>query len=164
MELVTPGIGLVFWMILSFGIVFFILKKFAWSPILTTIKEREISIENALNAAEDARQAMKELKQDNERILTQAKLERDVLLKEARETKDSIIAQAKKTASEEADRIVSSARANIETEKLAAITEIKNQVATLSLEIAEKILKEHLSSEEKQKEIIKNRLKEVTLN
>lgn len=164
MELVTPGIGLIFWMTLSFAIVYFLLKKFAWKPILSMIKERESSIENALNAAKNAKEEMLALQANNERILNEAKMQRDILLKEAREMKDSIIAEAKNNASKEAQKLLVTARENIQNEKMAAITELKNQVATLSIEIAEKILKEHLSSDEKQKTLINNLLQEVNLN
>lgn len=164
MELVTPGIGLLFWMTLSFTFVFLLLKKFAWKPILSMIKERETSIENALNSAKKAKEEMLELQSSNERILNEAKLQRDLLLKEAREMKDAIIAEAKNSASKEAQKLLVTARENIQNEKMAAITELKNQVATLSIEIAEKILKEHLSSDEKQKTLVKNLLQEVNLN
>lgn len=164
MELVQPAIGLVFWMIICFAILFLLLKKFAWKPILGAIKDREASIEDALSAAERAKREMAELKASNERILNEAKAERDKLLKEARETKESIIAEAKSKAQKEADRIMTSARESIQTEKMAAIADLKNQVATLSIEIAEKILKEHLSSDDKQKALVKNLLEDVNLN
>lgn len=164
MELIKPAIGLVFWMITSFLILLFLLKKFAWKPILKMIKDREESIENALSAAENAKAEMALLKADNEKILAQARIERDQLLKEARDTKDSIIAEAKSKASAEADRLLSIARENINNEKMAAITELKNQVATLSIEIAEKIIKAELSSDDKQKTLIKNLMEDVNLN
>ncbi len=164
MELVKPSIGLIFWMIVSFSIILFLLKKFAWGPILGSIKEREDSIENALAAAEKAKQEMSNLKSDNERLLIEARNERDLMLKEARETKDKIIAEAKNAATKEGDKIISAARTSIENEKAAAIAELKNQVAVLSIEIAEKILKSELSSDEKQKSLVKSLLREVTLN
>ena len=164
MELVTPAIGLVFWMILSFGIVFFLLKKLAWKPILSAIKERETSIEDALTSAEKAKEEMKQLQASNEKILNDARAERDLLLKEARETKDSIINEAKNSASKEAEKLLAIARENINNEKMAAITELKNQVATLSIEIAEKILREQLGSSEKQKALMENLMEDVSLN
>lgn len=164
MELVTPAIGLVFWMIVTFAIIFLILKKFAWKPILGMIKEREEGIEKALQSAEQARKDMHLLKSSNEKILAEARAEKDAMLKEARDTKDAIINEAKAKAKTEADRMVAQAREAIQTEKLAAITELKAQVATLSIDIAEKILKEQLSSEEKQKTLTGNLVKEVTLN
>jgi len=164
MELVTPAFGLVFWMFLSFGVIVFVLKKFAWKPILATLKEREEGIQHALDAAKRAKEEMATLQSNNERILNEAKLERDQLIKEAREMKDSIIAEAKSKANIEAERLLTSARETINNEKLAAITELKNQVATLSLEIAEKILKEELSSKDKQKALITSLLADVQLN
>jgi F-type H+-transporting ATPase subunit b len=164
MGLVTPAIGLVVWMLICFAILFLLLKKLAWKPIMKAIKDRETSIDNALSSAEKAKREMAELKSSNERILNEAKAERDKLLKEARETKETIIAEAKNKAQKEADRIMTSARENIQNEKLAAIAELKNQVATLSIEIAEKILKEHLSSDDKQKTLVKNLLQDVNLN
>ena len=164
MQLVTPSIGLLFWMLVSFGIVFLILKKFAWKPILDMISEREASIEDALNAARKAKEEMVALKNSNEKILFEAKMERDKLMKEAREMKDAIIAEAKTKASKEAEKIIASARENIQNEKMAAITELKNQVATLSIEIAEKILKQELSADDKQKSLVNNLLQDVNLN
>jgi len=164
MGLVTPAFGLIFWMIVTFGIIFFILKKFAWKPILKMIKEREQGIEKALKSADEAFETMRELKASNEKILAEARNERDTLLKEARDTKEAIIGEAKTKAKQEADRIVSQARETINSEKLAAIAELKNQVATLSIDIAEKILKEHLSTDDKQKALVNNLVKEVTLN
>ncbi len=164
MELIKPAIGLVFWMIVTFAIIFLILKKYAWKPILDMIKEREEGIEKALKSADDALETMRELKSSNEKILAEARAEKDIILKDARDTKDAIINEAKAKAKVEADRMVAQAREAIQTEKLAAITELKAQVATLSIDIAEKILKEQLSSEEKQKTLTSNLVKEVTLN
>ncbi len=164
MELVKPAFGLVFWMVVSFGIIFFILKKFAWKPILNMLTEREESIQNALDSAKKAKEEMLALQAGNEKILQEAKLERDKLLKEARDIKDSIILEAKTTASKEGDRLLAIARENIQNEKAAAVTELKNQVAKLSIEIAEKILKEELSSTEKQKALVSNLLNDVNMN
>ena len=164
MELVKPSIGLIFWMVVSFSIILFLLKKFAWKPILTMIKEREDSIQDALDSAEKAKEEMKALQSDNERILQEARNERDIMLKEAREVKDKMIADAKGTASKEAEKLLVAARENIQNEKMAAITELKNQVAVLSIEIAEKILKSELSTDEKQKTLVDNLLKDVNLN
>jgi F-type H+-transporting ATPase subunit b len=164
MELVRPNIGLIFWMVVSFSIILFILAKFAWKPILGMIKEREESIENALAAAEKAKEEMKALQSSNERILAEARAERDTMLKDAREIREKMIADAKSTASKEGERMLTAARENIQNEKNAAITELKNQVATLSIEIAEKILKSELSSDEKQKTLVNTLLKDVNLN
>lgn len=164
MELVKPSIGLIFWMIVSFSIILFLLKKFAWKPILGMITEREEFIEKALADAEQAKVEMKLLKSENERILAEARNERDTMLKDAREIKDKIISEAKNIAVTEGERLLKSARENIQNEKMAAITELKNQVAVLSIEIAEKILKTELSSDEKQKSLVKNLLQDVNLN
>lgn len=164
MQLVQPSIGLIFWMIVSFSIILFLLKKFAWKPILGMIKEREESIENALAAAENAKEEMKALQSSNERILAEARAERDAMLKDAREIREKMISDAKGIASKEGERLLTIARENIQNEKMAAITELKNQVASLSIEIAEKILKSELSSDEKQKTLVNTLLKDVNLN
>ncbi|MBL0327872.1 MAG: F0F1 ATP synthase subunit B [Bacteroidetes bacterium] len=164
MELVKPSIGLIFWMVVSFSIILFLLRKFAWKPILGMIKERELSIENALAAAENAKAEMKALQSNNEKILADARSERDQLLKDAREIREKMIADAKGIAAKEGERLLTIARENIQNEKMAAITELKNQVATLSIEIAEKILKSELSSDEKQKTLVNTLLKDVNLN
>jgi F-type H+-transporting ATPase subunit b len=164
MELVKPSIGLIFWMITSFSIILFLLKKFAWKPILGMIKEREESIESALAAAENAKLEMKALQANNERILVQARAERDQLLKDARDIREQMIAEAKGLATKEGERLLKSARENIQNEKMAAITELKNQVASLSIDIAEKILKSELSSDEKQKSLVNTFLKDINLN
>lgn len=164
MELVKPAFGLIFWMCVSFGLILFILKKFAWKPILNMLSEREESIQNALDAAEKAKTEMRLMKSDNERILNEARAERDALLKDAREIREKMISESKGLANKEGERMLKSARENIQNEKMAAITELKNQVAVLSIEIAEKILKAELSSDEKQKALIKNLLQDVNLN
>jgi F-type H+-transporting ATPase subunit b len=164
MELVQPAFGLVFWMLVSFLIVLFILGKFAWKPILKALKERESSIEDALRSADKAREAMENLKADNEKLLTEARAERERMLREARDTKDAIINEAKGKATTEANRLLQMAREAINNEKQAAITELKNQVATLSIEIAEKILREQLKDAGKQKELAEKYLKEVKMN
>lgn len=164
MELVKPAFGLIFWMCVSFGLILFILKKFAWKPILNMLSEREESIQTALDAAEKAKTEMRLMKSDNERILNEARAERDALLKDAREIREKMIAESKGLAVKEGERMLKSARENIQNEKMAAITELKNQVAVLSIEIAEKILKAELSSDEKQKSLVKNLLQDVNLN
>jgi F-type H+-transporting ATPase subunit b len=164
MDLVIPSIGLIFWTSLVFIILLFLLAKFAWKPILKAVKEREDKIETALETAETARKEMAALKSQNEDLRKQALTERDSLLKEAREMKDKIVAEAKNTAKEEGERIIDSAREAIKNEKMAAVTEIKNQVATLSIEIAEKIVKEKLSSDEKQKTLVDGLVNEINLN
>lgn len=164
MELVKPAIGLVFWMLVSFGIILFILKKFAWKPILSALKSREESIQKALDEASSARLEMANFKNESERILKDAKIERDNIIKEARDAKDAMVAEAKSKAKEEAEKIMRTARETINNEKMAAVTELKNQVAVLSIQIAEKILKQELSSEDKRKALINNLLDEVKMN
>lgn len=164
MELVKPAIGLVFWMLVSFGILLFILKKFAWKPILSALRSREESIQKALDEASTARLEMANFKNESERIINDAKIERDNIIKEARDAKDTIVAEARTKAKEEAEKIMRNARETINNEKMAAVTELKNQVALLSIQIAEKILKEELSSEEKRKTLISNLLDEVKMN
>jgi F-type H+-transporting ATPase subunit b len=164
MNLVTPGIGLIFWTTITFILLLVLLGKFAWKPILSAIKTREKGIEDALASAQNALNDMRELKSSNEKILMEARNERDNLLKEARDTKEAIIAEAKAKSQAEADRIMSSAREQIINEKNAAVAELKNQVATLSIEIAEKILRSELSSDEKQKALVNNLMKDVNLN
>ncbi|MSP70285.1 MAG: F0F1 ATP synthase subunit B [Bacteroidetes bacterium] len=164
MGLLIPDTGLLIWMMITFLIVLILLKKYAWKPILKMIKDREDFIDSALKSAEVAKQEMQSLRSDNEKILAQARTERDMMMKEARDMKDSIVGEAKGKAKEEADKILASAREAIQNEKLAAISEMKNQVALLSIEIAEKILKHELADENKQKELIGTLLKDVKLN
>jgi F-type H+-transporting ATPase subunit b len=158
------SVGLFFRQSILFIGLLFLLRKFAWKPILTAVDEREGSILEALKSAEEARLKLAELKTDNQALLNEARVERDAILKEARTMKDGILAEAKAAASLEGDKIMTAARESIQQEKMAAITELKNQVAALSIEIAEKILKDELSSAEKQKALIDNVVKDIVLN
>ena len=164
MELVTPEIGLIFWTIVVFSLLLVVLKKYAWKPILSAVDERNKSIEDALKAADKAKEEMLSLNADNERILMEAKKERDILLKEGREIKDSIIAEAKDKAKVDAEKILTTAKEQIINEKMKAITELKNQVANLSIEIAEKILKSELQDLNKQKELVTTAIANKDLN
>ena len=164
MGLLTPDYGLVFWMVLSFSIVLFILKKYAWKPILNALKEREKSIEGALKSAEKAKAEMAKLQADNEKILAEARLERDKLIKEARQMKDKIVEDAKALAQVEAQKMIESARQSITSEKKAAIKEIKDQVAVLSVQVAEKLIKDKLAASADQGEYIDKLLKDIKLN
>ena len=164
MGLVTPDYGTIFWMVLIFGIVLFILAKFAWKPILNALKERETSISNALNSAEQARKEVADLKADNEKIIAEARKEKEIILKEAREIKEKIVSEAKDKAGAEAQKTVQQARLQIESEKNAAISEIKNQIAELSVLIAEKIIKKELEGKKDQEEIINGLLDDLKLN
>ena len=158
------SIGLFVWQTVLFLALLFLLRKYAWKPILSAVEEREEGIKNALEAADNAKKKMEVLNADNERILREAKAERDNILKEAREIKETIITEAKTQATEEADRVLASAREQINNEKLAAITELKNQVADLSIDIAEKVLRSELKDPEKQKELVNKALKEAALS
>ena len=164
MELITPGLGLIFWMTLVFLLLLYILGKFAWKPIMKALKERENSIREALHEADKAREEMKHLQCSNEELLKEAKNDRDAILNEARKIKDKIIEDARQKASEEAGRIVDAAKITINNEKMAAMTDLKNQVADLSLEVAKKLLQRELSDPLKQEEYIRVLLKEVKFN
>jgi len=164
MELVKPDLGLLFWMTLSFGIVLFILSKYAWKPIMNSIKEREESIDNALNAAEDARKQMSSMKSENEKLLAEARSERERMLREANEMKDSIISQAKRSADEEGRKIIANAKESIDREKLNALNELKTQVAVLSVDMAEKILRKKMEDRTQQENFVNENLKSIRLN
>ncbi len=164
MELVQPGIGLIIWMTIAFSLLLWILAKFAWKPIMKGLKDREQTIEEALNTANKTREEMKELKFTNEQLLKEAKEERDLILRDARKVKESIIETARVKANDEADRIIENAKEAIKNEKLAAIHDMKNQLALLSIEIAEKIVKQELSGKDKHKEFIQRLIDEVNVN
>jgi F-type H+-transporting ATPase subunit b len=159
MQLVTPAIGLMFWTIVIFILLLVILKKFAWKPILKAVDDRNSSIEDALSAAEKAKEEMAELSSNNEKILSEARIERDAIIKEAREIKEKTIADAKAVASDEAEKIIVSAKEQINNEKMKAMTELKNQVADIAINMAEKIIQSELKDTEKQKNIISEALK-----
>lgn len=164
MQLINPGLGIIFWMTLTFGIVVFILGKYAWPSILKGLKEREQSIQESLDAAKEAQNQMQLLKADNEKLLQEAKEERAAILAEARKIKEKIIEDARESATQQADRIVAKAKERIDNEKKAALTEIKNTIAKYSIEIAEKILREELKDKDKQKELVDKLLEETSLN
>jgi F-type H+-transporting ATPase subunit b len=157
------SIGLFFWQTVIFVCLIFLLKKYAWKPILDSVNEREEGIKNALLSAEKAKEEMASLQSDNEQTLKKARLERDGLLKEAREIKQKLIDDAKDEASAEAKKILIQAQETIKSEKNAAIVDLKNQVANLSVEIAEKVLKEKLSNDKSQMELVKELVKDVSL-
>lgn len=164
MELITPGLGLIVWMTLPFLILLLILKKFAWKPILQALKERETSIHEALHAADRAREEMKQLQFSNEELLHQAKDERDAILADARKIRDAIIEESKEKSKEEAARIIASAKQSIENEKMAAMTDLKNQLAALSLEIATKILEHELADARQQEAYVKQQMDKIHFN
>lgn len=164
MDLITPELGLIFWTTLSFLILLFILRKFAWKPILGAVNSREEGIKDALAAAEKARREMENLHADNERILKEARVERENMLKEARDIKTKMISDAKEEAQTQAGKMIEQAKAAIESEKKAAMAELKNQVATLSLEIAEKVVRKELSNKDSQIKLVESMLGEAKLN
>jgi F-type H+-transporting ATPase subunit b len=163
-SLTTPAIGTVVWSTIIFSLFFFLLTKFAWKPILNAVKAREEMIKGSLAAAEKAREDMMKLQSDNEAILRKAREEREVILKDARDVRDKLIAEAKDKASEEAEKLIEKARTGIESEKRKALSEIRDQVATLSVDIASKLLGEQLSKTGEQEKLIDNYLKEIDLN
>jgi F-type H+-transporting ATPase subunit b len=163
LSIVQPAFGLIFWMTLSFLAVLFILAKFAWKPILNGLKEREASIADALNEAKRAREEMAALNARNEELMREAREQRELLLKEARDIRDKEIAAAKEKAKAEADALLARARADIQNEKNAAITEMKNQVAELSIQVAELILKEKLGDAAAQKALVDKVMAEADL-
>lgn len=164
MEFVLPNFGLFFWALVLFLILFLILRKFAWTAILKAISEREASIEASLQAAEKAREDMTRLQADNQKLLNEARKERDLILKEARELKEKILAEARESASSETARALESARKQIESDKMAAITELKNEVGRISIEIAEKILREKMADTAQQEASVKKLISEVRFN
>jgi F-type H+-transporting ATPase subunit b len=164
MEIVSPGIGLILWMTVSFAALVFILKRYAWKPILKSLHDREETIDEALNQANMAREEMKNLKSDNETLLKEAQEERAVMLRDARKVKESIIEEAKTKANEEANNIVESAKERIENEKMAAMTDLKNQIASISIEVAEKILERELATENKQETYLKKLIENTKFN
>jgi F-type H+-transporting ATPase subunit b len=164
MGLVTPNPGTIFWMIIIFGIVLYILRKFAWKPILNALKDREESIANALNSAEEAKKQVAGLKAENENIMAEARREKGLILKEAKEIKDKIIAEAKEKAIMETQKAVETARIQIQNEKNNAINDIKKQVAELSVMIAEKVIKKELSNKAEQEKLMDGLIDEIKLN
>ncbi|MFP4844618.1 F0F1 ATP synthase subunit B [Winogradskyella sp. PE311] len=164
MDLITPELGLVFWTLITFLILLFILRKFAWKPILGAVEEREDGIKDALASAEKAKLEMQNLHADNERILQEARAEREAMLKDARDMKNKIVADAKDEAQAQASKMIEQAQVAIESEKKAAMAELKSHVAGLSLSIAEKVVREELSNKDKQLKLVEDMLGEATLN
>ena len=164
MNLVTPGLGLIFWQLVTFLLVLFLLARFAWKPIMNSLREREETIEGALRSAEQAKADMTKLKAENERLLEDARAERDAMLRTAQQTADRIVEEAKDKASAESNKIVESAKQAINAERQAALSDIKKQVATLSIEIAEKLLRNQLKEERAQRELVDQLVKDASLN
>jgi F-type H+-transporting ATPase subunit b len=164
MDLIKPEFGLLFWSLVTFVFLLIVLRKFAWKPILGAVEGREEGIRSALASAESARREMENLKADNERILQEARTERELMLKEARDMKNKMIADAKDEAQNQANTIIAQAQEAIENEKKSAMIELKNHVATLSLDIAEKVVRTELSNKDKQLKLVEDMLGEATLN
>ncbi|HOE05104.1 MAG TPA: F0F1 ATP synthase subunit B [Bacteroidales bacterium] len=164
MDLVTPGLGLLVWMVVAFLLLVLILGKYGWKPILNSINKRNQSIEDALKSAEHAREEMARLKADNDIILAQAKAERDEILKEARVFSNQIINDAKNSAKSEIEKMKEQARQEISFEKASAINQIKVQVAGISIQIAEKLLKKSLGNAETQEQLVEDIIKDINLN
>lgn len=164
MDLITPEFGLVFWTLITFLVLLFILRKFAWKPILGAVSDREEGIKNALASAENARKEMENLQADNERILQEARAEREAMLKDAREIREQTIAKAETEAQEKASKIIEKAQVAIESEKKAAMAELKSHVAGLSIDIAEKVVRGELSNKDKQLKLVEDMLGETKLN
>lgn len=164
MELLSPGLGLLVWTLVAFLLVFFILKKFAWKPILETLKERETGIAEAIASADKIKSEMAALKNENETLLAQAREERAVLIKEAKETANKMVSDAKEKARAEYDRIVADAQSAITQQKNAALTDVKNQVGALVIEVAEKVLRRELANKAEQEAYIKGLAEVVNMN
>lgn len=160
----NPSIGLVFWTLVAFFLLLFLLKKFAWKPIMEAIGERERSIEGALASAEKAKEEMARLTNENEQLLKTARAERDVILKEAKELKDQLVADAKVLAQAEGAKLIEQARKEIDDQKKQALAEVKNQVSSLSLDIARKVLQKEFENEQRQEALVADLLKDVKLN
>jgi F-type H+-transporting ATPase subunit b len=164
MELLTPSFGLIFWTLLAFLIMFFILRKFAWKPILSSLDAREKGIADSLETADRVRAEMAQLKSENEELLAKAREERAAMLKEARDIKEKIVNDAKEQAKVEASKIMLETQQAIEQQKMAAMTDVKNQVGKMVIEVAEKILRKELGNKEAQEAHIKDLVEEVKLN
>lgn len=164
MELLTPDLGFFVWALVSFLVVLFILKKFAWKPIIKSLNEREQNIAGAIASAEKVKAEMAQLKNENEALLAKAREERAQLLKEARETKDKIINEAKDQAKIEANKIIIDAQQAINAQKMAALTDVKNEVGKMVIEVSEKILKQELSGQDKQEAFINGLVSSIKLN
>ncbi|MES2731782.1 MAG: F0F1 ATP synthase subunit B [Bacteroidota bacterium] len=164
MDLVTPGLGLIFWQTITFVIVLIILSKFAWKPILGSLKEREASIESALQMATQAREEMAVLKASNEKLLDEARLERDKILKAAQVSSETIIQEAKEKAQFEGNRILQETQQAIRNERGAAVADMRKEIVNLSVEIAEKLLKKQLQDEAAQKALVNELIKDTRLN
>ncbi len=164
MNLITPEFGLLFWQTVTFLVLLLLLGRFAWKPIMSSLREREETIEGALRSAELARQEMTKLRADNERLLDEARAERDAMMRKAQQTADAIVEEAKNKAAAESNRIVESARAAIQSERQAAIDDIRRQVATLSVDIAEKVIRRQINGDTQQRQLVDQFVKDIHLS
>ncbi|CAG4991882.1 ATP synthase subunit b [Dyadobacter sp. CECT 9275] len=164
MSLLTPNPGLIFWMLVVFLLVVFILAKFAWKPIISGLKARENEIQGALDLAERTRAEMAQLKSDNEKLIAEANAVRDSILRDAKDAADRTIAESKNKAAAEAQKIIDSARETIRNEQQVAVAKIRNEVAVLSIEIAEKVLKRELKDKEAQEKLVADLASAARLN
>ena len=164
MDLLTPELGLFFWSLLAFLIVFFILKKFAWKPILKSLTEREEGIAESISAADRVRKEMGAMQAENEKMMQTAREERAVMLKEAKDMADGIVNKAKNDTKAIADKMIVDAQQQINQQKMAAMTEVKNQIGTLAVEVAEKVLRQQLSNSEAQNSFANQLAQEINLN
>ena len=164
MDLITPAIGLIFWMLVIFGVLVFILGKYAWKPIVTGLKDREQSIDSALKMAEETRAEMSKLKADNEKIMTQARADRDLIIREGKNAADKLIAEAKDKAVEEANKVMVAAKTAIDNERAGIVSQMKKDVSNLSLEIAEKVLRRELAEKSTQQKLVSDLISEAKFN
>ncbi|MBD0255521.1 MAG: F0F1 ATP synthase subunit B [Cytophagales bacterium] len=164
MNLITPEFGLLFWQTITFLVLLLLLGRFAWKPIMSSLREREETIEGALRSAELARQEMTKLRADNERLLDEARAERDAMMRKAQQTADAIVEEAKNKAAAESNRIVESARTAIQSERQAAIDDIRRQVATLSVDIAEKVIRRQINGDTQQRQLVDQFVKDIHLS
>ena len=164
LSLITPDLGLFFWQTVIFLVTLFLLSKFAWGPIMSAMKEREDSITDALSAADKARIDIEKLQATNEALLAEARVERDRILGDAQKAATTMMDEARVKATTEGNRLMEAARVSIQTEKNAALNEVKNYTATLALDIAEKILRKELSNSDEQRKLVNEYIKEVNLN
>ncbi|MBS1735777.1 MAG: F0F1 ATP synthase subunit B [Bacteroidetes bacterium] len=164
MELLLPKLGLIFWTLIAFGITLWILRKFAWKPILSSLDEREKNISDSILSAENVRKEMSQLKSENEALLAKAREERATMMREAKETRDKIIEDAKEQARLETNKIVADAQSVINQQKMAAITDLKNQVGNLVIEVSEKVLRRELGNKEEQEKYIQQLSQNIELN
>ncbi len=164
MELLTPGSGLIFWQAIVFLALFFLLSKLAWKPILTSLKERETSIQAALDSAEKAKAEMALLKTGNEKLIKEAREERDKILRDARDAANRVHDEAQVAAKKNADRIIEDAKSVINTEKQAAMRDVRELVAKFSIEVAEKVIRKNLASDAAQQELAQGFVKDLKMN